>query len=273
MFSSDLAKVAASTARSTVVLAGEGGPDEVDCRTLRTVLSLLSLKSGLQGHIVAEMRDVDNEVLVQMVGVDSVDTVVSHDLVGRLMLMSARQPGLARVYSSVLGFEGDEFYMAEWPEITGTRFGDLQLRFPEATPIGVHNVANGSIVINPARHYVMQDGEELLVIAEDDDTYRPEDMAEVHAGELPVISEKPVGTEKILLCGWRRDVRDVLLLINEMVVAQSEVHILCEMSMWERNASLRAAGLDVNDLVNISLVHHVGDSAARRHLSQLPVEK
>merc|ERR1712036_24817 len=33
---------------------------------------------------------------------------------GRLMLMSARQPGLANVYASLLGFAGAEFYVKLW---------------------------------------------------------------------------------------------------------------------------------------------------------------
>ena len=86
--------------------------------------------------IIAELQDVDNRQIVQLIGGDQIEVVVSHDICGRLMLMAARQPGLAKVYSSVLGFDGDEFYMAEWPEITGCRFGDLVVRFPDATPIG-----------------------------------------------------------------------------------------------------------------------------------------
>ena len=33
------------------------------------------------------------------------------------MLMSVRQPGLAKVYEALLGFEGGEFYMNEWEEL------------------------------------------------------------------------------------------------------------------------------------------------------------
>ena len=30
------------------------------------------------------------------------------------MVMFVRQPGLARVYGQILGFDGDEFYIASW---------------------------------------------------------------------------------------------------------------------------------------------------------------
>merc|ERR1719356_93445 len=102
----------------------------------------------MEGHVVAEVRDIDNEALVKMVGGSVVETLVSHDVLGRLMLMSARQPGLAKVYESLLGFEGDEFYMREWPTLEGIRFGDLIERFPDAVPIGI-STRHGQMVLNP----------------------------------------------------------------------------------------------------------------------------
>lgn len=68
-----------------------------DARALRTVLSLTGVKKGLRGHIVVELSDLDNEVLVKLVGGDLVETVVAHDVIGRLMIQCARQPGLAQV--------------------------------------------------------------------------------------------------------------------------------------------------------------------------------
>lgn len=46
---------------------------------------------------MVELSDLDNEVLVKLVGGDLVETVVAHDVIGRLMIQCARQPGLARV--------------------------------------------------------------------------------------------------------------------------------------------------------------------------------
>lgn len=85
----------------------------------------------MQSHIVAELRDIDNEGLVKIIGRGHVETVVSHDIVGtlvassvarecaqphcltrvldgikgRLMVKCARQPGLADAYEMFLGFE------------------------------------------------------------------------------------------------------------------------------------------------------------------------
>ena len=55
---------------------------------------------------MAEVCDLDNEPLVKMVGVEHVQTVVSHDIIGRLMIQCARQHGLAAVWQKIMGFEG-----------------------------------------------------------------------------------------------------------------------------------------------------------------------
>ena len=55
---------------------------------------------------MAEVCDLDNEPLVKMVGVEHVQTVVSHDIIGRLMIQCARQHGLASVWQNIMGFEG-----------------------------------------------------------------------------------------------------------------------------------------------------------------------
>lgn len=68
-----------------------------DARALRVVLSLIGVKEGLRGHVVVEMSDLDNEPLVKLVGGELIETVVAHDVIGRLMIQCALQPGLAQV--------------------------------------------------------------------------------------------------------------------------------------------------------------------------------
>jgi hypothetical protein len=50
------------------------------------------------------MSDLDNEPLVKLVGGELIETVVAHDVIGRLMIQCALQPGLAQVHLSVILF-------------------------------------------------------------------------------------------------------------------------------------------------------------------------
>jgi hypothetical protein len=219
------------------------------------------------------VRDKDNEALIHLIGRGNVETVVSHDVIGRLMLMSVRQPGLAEVYGSILGFEGDEFYTEHWPQLVGTSWKDVQLMLPEAVPIGIRNAKNGEITLNPSHDHVMTERCELVVIAEDNDTYAPRQKHRCEPGEVPELINEEDEKEYILFAGWRRDLRDILLLLDAMCAPESEVHIMASVPLSDRDALLSEGGLEVDSLRNISLIHHVGNTAMRRHLEYVGIEK
>ncbi|KAK9146156.1 hypothetical protein Sjap_006059 [Stephania japonica] len=302
----DLKKVSVSKARAIVVLAEDGNADQSDARALRTVLSLTGVKEGLRGHIVVELSDLDNEVLVKLVGGDLVETVVAHDVIGRLMIQCARQPGLAQIWEDILGFENCEFYIKRWPQLDGMHFEDVLISFPDAIPCGVKCSAyGGKIILNPDDSYVLQEGDEILVIAEDDDTYAPttlprvkeasfidivrparkpqkillcgwrrdiDDMIVVKRGHLPKNFVIPKSHERILFCGWRRDMEDMVMVLDASLAHGSELWMFNEVPEKEREKKLIEGGLDINRLVNISLVDREGNAVIRRHLESLPLE-
>ena len=268
----DLDKVAVSSARSVVVLSDTSlVADKADAEVLQVILNLTNL--DLSGHVVAEVRDKDNEALIHLIGRGNVETVVSHDIIGRLMLMSVRQPGLAEVYGSVLGFEGDEFYAEHWPELIGVKYKDVQLMLPDAIPIGVKNTETGAIVLNPRHDHVMSAEDELVVIAEDNDTYKPKQKHKCNPGKVPRLKSEDDEKEYILFAGWRRDLRDILLLLDAMCASGSEIHIMASVPLSDRDALLAEGGLEVASLKNIELVHHVGNTAMRRHLEGVGIER
>ncbi|XP_057777032.1 ion channel CASTOR-like isoform X1 [Salvia miltiorrhiza] len=269
----DLKKVSVSKARAIVVLAEDGNADQSDARALRTVLSLTGVKEGLQAHIVVELSDLDNEVLVKLVGGDLVETVVAHDVIGRLMIQCARQPGLAQIWEDILGFENCEFYIKRWPQLDGMQFEDVLISFPEAIPCGVKVASSGGkIILNPDDTYVLQEGDEILVIAEDDDTYSPSDLPMVQGGNLPELELNQKSFERILLCGWRRDMEDMIMVLDASLAHGSELWMFNEVLEKERERKLTDGGLEIDRLMNIILVHREGNAVIRRHLESLPLE-
>ncbi|RID74499.1 hypothetical protein BRARA_B01595 [Brassica rapa] len=258
----DLKKVSVSNARAIIVLGSDENADQSDARALRVVLSLTGVKEGLKGHVVVEMCDLDNEPLVKLVGGERIETVVAHDVIGRLMIQCALQPGLAQIWEDILGFENAEFYIKKWPQLDGRRFEDVLLSFPNAIPCGVKIAVDGKIVLNPSDNYVLEEGDEILVIAEDDDTYAP--------GSLP--ENPPKYPEKILFCGWRRDIDDMIKVLEALLAPGSELWMFNEVPDQEREKKLTDAGLNVSKLVNIRLVHRQGNAVIRRHLESLPLE-
>ncbi|ESW11071.1 hypothetical protein PHAVU_009G263100 [Phaseolus vulgaris] len=246
----DLKKVSVSKARAIIVLAEDGNADQSDARALRTVLSLTGVKEGLRGHIVVELSDLDNEVLVKLVGGDLVETVVAHDVIGRLMIQCARQPGLAQIWEDILGFENCEFYIKRWPQLEGMQFEDVLISFPAAIPCGI----------------------KVASYDEDDDTYAPASLPTVWRGSLPKDFVYPKSPERILFCGWRRDMEDMIMVLDASLAHGSELWMFNDVPEKEREKKLTDGGLDINRLENISLVNRDGNAVIRRHLESLPLE-
>jgi len=270
MIAADLGLVAVNAARSVIVLCdAEGESEKADAVVLRVVLTLCTELTYGEAHIVAEIRDTDSNPLLRLVGGDRVETVVSHDIVGRLMIMSVRQPGLSKVYEELLGFDGDEFYVKAWPEAVGYEFGVLGEKFPGAIVVGVLTT-DDIVLMKPNMQRKVQPGEEIIVIAEDDDTYdwEPDNMCDNPPG--PEVLPPKTNQEKILLIGWRRDVRDMLTLINDLSAPGSEINIFCSQPLEDRDQLLEDTGLNVEELRNVTLFHHVGH--ARRHIETMQIE-
>lgn len=60
------------------------------------------------------------------------------------------------------------------------QFEDVLISFPDAIPCGVKVAScGGKIILNPDDSYLLQEGDEVLVIAEDDDTYSPAALPKV----------------------------------------------------------------------------------------------
>ncbi|VVB15507.1 unnamed protein product [Arabis nemorensis] len=268
----DLKKVSVSSARAIIVLGSDENADQSDARALRVVLSLTGVKEGWKGHVVVEMCDLDNEPLVKLVGGEHIETVVAHDVIGRLMIQCALQPGLAQIWEDILGFENAEFYIKKWPQLDGYRFEDVLISFPNAIPCGVKVAVDGKIVLNPSDNYVLEEGDEILVIAEDDDTYAPGSLPEVRMCHVPKMQDPPKYPERILFCGWRRDIDDMIKVLEALLAPGSELWMFNEVPDQEREKKLTDAGLNISKLVNIKLVHRQGNAVIRRHLESLPLE-
>lgn len=269
----DLKKVSVSKARAIIVLASDENADQSDARALRVVLSLTGVKEGLRGHVVVEMSDLDNEPLVKLVGGELIETVVAHDVIGRLMIQCALQPGLAQIWEDILGFENAEFYIKRWPQLDDLRFEEVVISFPDAIPCGIKVAAEGGkIILNPDDNYVLKEGDEVLVIAEDDDTYAPGPLPEVCKRSFLKIPDPPKYPEKILFCGWRRDIDDMIMVLEAFLAPGSELWMLNEVPEKEREKKLTDGGLDISGLMNIKLVHREGNAVIRRHLESLPLE-
>ena len=182
-------------------------------------------EDGIKGHVVVELCDVDNMDYVALAIPDDkphikqqfVKPIVAHDLTGRLMIQCALQPGLARCFAHILAFEYNEFYFQNFPALSRRRFADVCFMFEDAVPFGIHlknpvmlktTEDDGTetqrlvkIMVNPPGDQLLDAEDEIIVIAEDNDTFQIGDLNMVDPRDVPPFKEpQQEPTSMLLVC-------------------------------------------------------------------------
>jgi len=270
----ELRRVSANTARSVVALSLDDlDPDEADSNMVRQVMALKAFDEfgGNDCHVVVEVNDVDNQELFALVAPDFAEVVVTHDIIGRLMLQCARCPGLACVLEEMMGFEGSEFYFEEWPELVCKSFYEITCRFDDAVPIGI-KTSTGEVFINPENDHIIKEGDKILVLAEDNDSYEVNDGSyKIHRiNKVPEIFETEQKVEKIMFCGWRRDMADMIAQLDEYVQEGSELWLFNSVPAPKRAELLKDTG-NKEELItnNLTICNVVGNPIIRRDLNRM----
>ncbi|OQR93702.1 ion channel [Thraustotheca clavata] len=272
---SQLHRVAIQAARSVTIFASDEHVDKSDAMILRFMLCLRTIPEW-EGHVIADVGDIDNEPLLKLVGGSKFHSVVSHDLIGRLLVMCGRVPGVAKVYESLFGHNNVFLYCDAAPQAAiDIEFGKLQTHLPNAVAIGIRDI-RGDIHFNPPCERIIALGECLILLAKSSGYKIEKDGVETSL--LQEEWSKPSNPKKaekqiILICGWRRDIRDMLIKLDGLCPFGSEIHLFNEFDVNERNDTLFEAGLDPSLLHNVTLVHLLGNPAIRRHLTMISLQK
>lgn len=202
------------TSKSIIILAPEDG--NADPLTIKTILAITNnpKRRPEPYHIVAEIKDKKNVEIAKMVGKQEVEIVLTDDIIGKMMVQTSRQSGLSIVITELLDFEGVEIYMTDASALTGRTYGESVFLYENSSVIGIQS-ADGTVKINPPMDQVIQSGDQLIAITEDDDTLVP------FVGQPPLPNESAIVNlnsgkiepERILLLGWNKR---AIVIIREM---------------------------------------------------------
>lgn len=199
-----LARVSPETAKAVLVLppGGEGG----DAHVVKTLLALNAAVPEADGAavVVAAVRDTRNHVTARLAAGPGGHVLCVDDIVARLLVQTARQPGLSLVYQELLDFEGDEFYTAAAGSLAGRTFGEVLLSFTTSSVVGLLR-SDGSVALNPPPDTELGVCDRVIVISRDDDTAVPEDASGfVDADAIVTTGPRVPLPERLLLLGWNR---------------------------------------------------------------------
>lgn len=265
--SSAIAVVNPNEARSIIVLGSEEA--NADTYVIKSVLAITNGKNRKKEpyHIVAEIKDPKNMEAAELVGNDETVFVLSSDLISRITAQTCRQSGLSVVYSELLQFEGDEIYFSDEKSLYGKTFKEALFAYESSSVIGIFT-ANEEVLINPPMDTVINNGDQIIAISEDDDTVVVSGKSNWNiSSELFNRKDDGVASvERTLILGWNNRGIRIIEELDNYVSAGSEVLILADGDGVED---------DVNDLKNNlekqRLTYKKGDIIDRATLESLNV--
>jgi voltage-gated potassium channel Kch len=229
----DLEIVSPHTAKSIIVLPSELVDEEPDARVIKTVLALTNNPNRREGkyHIVTEINEPANMDIIKLIGAkDDVLVLQTRDLIARVVAQTSHQSGLSVVYTELMDFQGDEIYFKNEPSLVGKTYREVLMAFEDSTVMGTRK-ADGSIHMNPPMDFLLEPGEEIFAISEDDDTINlsyltefPIDSSLIRTGTKAAKSVP----EKTLILGWNRCASIILRELDEYVAPGSRLTVVAE---------------------------------------------
>lgn len=248
------------TARSVIVLGPEDS-DDPDSIVIKTTLALTNNPRRKPGpyHIVGEIRQAENLEAAHLVGRDEAHWVLASDLISRITVQSCRQSGLSMVYTELLDFDGDEIYFTEQPTLVGRSYFEAQLAFADSSVIGV--LQGDTVHLNPAHDLLLADGDQLIVIAEDDSLIRLSAPGTADLTAVSELRELAPTPERTLVLGANSGLEAMLGELDDYVAPGSSVTIV--------------ADLDLPDLpgyLNMTVDVRRGDATSKVVLESLSVQ-
>lgn len=113
----ELQIISIETAKSIIILADDSKSSyHSDAMAIRTAIALLRIKV-LSVHMVIELNNSSLVACIDHVAIHLTETILTDDVIVRLMVQCARQRNLAMVFDSLLGFEGDEIYQTSKKQV------------------------------------------------------------------------------------------------------------------------------------------------------------
>jgi len=257
-------------AKSIIVLPPENRDPDID--VIKTVLAITNNPDRRAGnyHIITQLRHMKNLPVLKLIGEkDNVQTILTGDLIARIVAQTSRQSGLSVVYTELMDFGGDEIYFKHEPALAGKTFGDALLAYEDSSVMGIRK-ADGRILLNPAMDSKIEADDQLFAISADDDTIRLASAgllqineAAIHSSHAPLRPQ----TEKCLILGWNRSGTTIVHELDNYVPKGSQVTVVADVYGIEKQIVAHGGKLKNQKLVVLE-----GETSDRSLLDTLKVQ-
>ncbi len=263
----DLDIVNPNETKSIIVLS-PAGYENPDAQVIKTIVAICNNQERRKEpfHIVAEINKASNVKVTQIVGKQEVEIVLAGEVISSIMVQTCRQAGLSMVFTELLDFGGDEMYYQQEPSCIGKQYQEITASYAKCAVMGIITQQQ-KILLNPAPNYVFQQGEQVIVIAEDDDkiivTKTKENSIIQEAQIIQQDGIMDLQPENFLLLGWNERGRMMIEKMDKYVVKGSTAHIIAKQEDIEEHTSSLQTKLQ-----NITITTTKGDITDRNLLEK-----
>lgn len=252
---------------SKAIIIVDKDNENSDSQIIKTIVAIVTNPKRRKEpyHITAEIENKKNFEVAKMVGKDEVELILSDDFISKVMVQTSRQPGLSVVYIELMDFGGDEIYFVEEKSLIGKTFREVIFSYNDSAIMGIQ-YKDGSVQVNPPMNTVLQPGDRIIGITEDDDTLVANSPFNIDLFEHRIVTSPPENfeKEKILILGWNHRARNIIRELDNYVAPGSIVKVA---SKFEdaKNPLRRVA----DTLNNIIIEFEVMDTTDRETLESM----
>jgi hypothetical protein len=221
----DLERVNVADAGRVVVMAADRSDSDLradDTEVIKTLAALSAVNwPATRPPMAAEVLDMNNLEVAKVAGNYQVPVVTAGDVISKLVVQCARQPGLSRVFSAVFGSKHLSLHMAAEPSLADRPFGEAVHAYPDSILLGVCDVLvldDREVLIpdiNPPDNRLIEPQERVILLGPTGPALlRPSRPA---AGlNLPNVPEDgPRSARNIVILGWNKDIPAILSNFDE----------------------------------------------------------
>lgn len=220
----DLNMISVSTSKSIVILPSYTAYADID--VIKSIVLILNDKKRVKPfNIVTKIRYEDSDDLIMKYGQDQVKALRSADFISKIITQTGRQPGLSVVYMEFLSFEGNELYLHRESRLIGKPYKEALFKYDKSAVIGILK-EDGQSRINPPMDYLIIEGDQIIVLAEDDDTivYTDGSRTNIDYNEIS-LKEVQQKKENYLILNWNRYARKIIVELSNYLSPGSTITV------------------------------------------------
>ena len=146
----------------------------------------------------------------KIAGGDRVEVIYGKDAISRIVAHSCNQRGLCSVFEELISYTGNELYCEKVEQVVGMKFHDVLHSFEAEIPIGIYN--EKEVFINPDMDTVIQAGDELILLEEDDSSYKISDCRyEIEEDKIVKEASMDITMMDLIVLGQNDRLNDILM--------------------------------------------------------------